>query len=71
MVYIGSVIDLFKRYLRAAVLSCITRCVNFDEKGKVMAFTFSVDSISMIIMTQVCPKIIYKIIYYTYKINKF
>ena len=53
MLYIGNGVDLLKRYYNSAIKSSISKCVDFNEKGKVMALIFTIESFFPIFMSQV------------------
>jgi len=52
MLYIGNGVDLLKRYYNSAIKSSISKCVDFNEKGKVMALIFTIESFFPIFMSQ-------------------
>ena len=53
MMYLGSAVDLLASYSFSAIRSIVTKCVETDEIGKMLALTYSVESLIPIFMTQV------------------
>ena len=54
MMYLGNVLLLLSSYHFEAIKSAITKCVNFDERGKVVGLILCLQNLTPLIMTQVC-----------------
>jgi len=57
MMYLGSAVDLLASYSFSAIRSIVTKCVETDEIGKMLALTYSVESLIPIFMTQIYASI--------------